>query len=173
MWCQVDHPAVWVVPALGFTAFLRQFCVNVLRTRPRPKPITCFRTLCHLWCCDIMGVAWHHMCSGHVTFVYKRMAGALFEALFCSFSSCKLSVRTPGLPLSTACGWCLMRVGCNASSTSPGWSLLPSSVIIVLALVSSAMSHGGLWYFNETLECHPAPCQYRFHRTAVPFGWCL
>ena len=41
------------------------------------------------------------------------------------------------------CGWCLMRVGRDVSSASPGWSLLPSKVIIVLALVNSAMSPAG------------------------------
>ena len=36
-----------------------------------------------------------------------------------------------------------MRVGRDASSVSPGWSLLPSKVIIVLALVNSAVSPVG------------------------------
>ena len=34
-------------------------------------------------------------------------------------------------------------VGCNTSSASPGGSLLPSTVIIMLALVNSAMSPAG------------------------------
>ena len=34
-------------------------------------------------------------------------------------------------------------VGHNASSASPGWSLLPSTVIIVLALVNSTVSPAG------------------------------
>ena len=65
-----------------------------------------------------------------------------------------------------------MRVGHDVSSTSLGWSLLPPSVIIVLALVNSTVSNGGPRYLNETWECCPTPRQYRFHRTAVPFGWC-
>ena len=40
-------------------------------------------------------------------------------------------------------GWCLMRVGHNASSVSPGWSLLPSTVFIVLALFNNAVSPAG------------------------------
>ena len=36
-----------------------------------------------------------------------------------------------------------MHVGRDASSMSPGWSLLPSTVIIVLALVDSAVSPAG------------------------------
>ena len=142
----------------------------MLQTWPRPKRITCV-----LGCCVIYGVVTsrHHTCIGHVTFFYKRPASASFEALFHSFIFCELLVRTPGSPLSAACDWCLMRVGRDTSSASLGWSVLPSSVIIVLALVNSTVPHGGLWYLNKTWECHPAPCQYRFHRTAVPFGWCL
>ena len=41
------------------------------------------------------------------------------------------------------CGWCLTRVGHDASSASLGWSLLPSTVIIVLTLVNSAVSPAG------------------------------
>ena len=40
-------------------------------------------------------------------------------------------------------GWCLTHVGCDTSSISLGWSLLPSTVIIVLALVNSAVSPAG------------------------------
>ena len=40
-------------------------------------------------------------------------------------------------------GWCLTRVGHDVSSTSPGWSLLPSTVIIVLSLINSAVSPVG------------------------------
>ena len=36
-----------------------------------------------------------------------------------------------------------MRLGRDASSTSPGWSLLPSSIFIVLSLVNSDVSHRG------------------------------
>ena len=36
-----------------------------------------------------------------------------------------------------------MHVGRDVSSTSLGWSLLPSNVIIVLALVNSAVSPAG------------------------------
>ena len=38
-----------------------------------------------------------------------------------------------------------MRVGRNASGMSPGRSLLPSSVLIVLALVNSDVLHRGTW----------------------------
>ena len=37
-------------------------------------------------------------------------------------------------------GWCLTLVGHDASSASQGWSLLPSTVIIVLVLVNSTVS---------------------------------
>ena len=41
------------------------------------------------------------------------------------------------------CGWCLTCVGHDTSSASLGWSLLPSKLIIVLALVNSTMSPAG------------------------------
>ena len=40
-------------------------------------------------------------------------------------------------------GWCPTRVGHKASSVSPDWSLLPSSIFIVLALVNSDVSYQG------------------------------
>ena len=52
-----------------------------------------------------------------------------------------------------------MRVGGDTSSASLGWSLLPSTVIIVLVLVNSAVSPAGTpKYLNETQECHSTPC---------------
>ena len=62
-----------------------------------------------------------------------------FWALACCSSVCRVQryhQRSVG-------GWCLMRVGCDASSASPGWSLLPSTVVIVLALVNSTVSPVG------------------------------
>ena len=47
------------------------------------------------------------------------------------------------------CGWCLTRVGRNVSSASLGWSLLPSNVIIVLALVNSAVSPAGTFVSQQ------------------------
>ena len=61
-----------------------------------------------------------------------------------------------------------MRVGRNASGMSPGRSLLPSSVLIVLALVNSDVLHRGTWVSQRDPGVPP-----HFHRTAVPFGWCL
>ena len=66
----------------------------------------------------------------------------------CSGSSCYsfwFSVHPSGSPLAPTYGWCPMCVGHNTSSTSPGWSLLPSSVFIVLALVNSDVPHQGTW----------------------------
>ena len=79
------------------------------------------------------------MCVGHVTFYYKRSADASWG--FLAFGS---SIRHVCLyHQRPTCGWCLMRAGHNVSSMSPGWSLLPSNIIIVLALVNSAMSPVG------------------------------
>ena len=59
--------------------------------------------------------------------------------LACCSSICQVRLYHQG-PM---CGWCLMHVGHNMSSASLGWSLLPSTVIIVLALVNSAVSPVG------------------------------
>ena len=85
--------------------------------------------------------SWHCMCTGHMTFHYKSSADASFKALLALSS--RPSVRLSGSPLSPAYGWCLTRVGHDVSSTSLGWSLLSSSIIIVLALVNSAVSPKG------------------------------
>ena len=42
-----------------------------------------------------------------------------------------------------------MHVGHDASSASPAWSLLPSSVLIVLALVNSDVPHRGTWVSQQ------------------------
>ena len=110
--------------------------------------------------------SWCHTCTGHVTFCYKRSANALFGALGLWF------ICSSGLPLSPAFGWCLMHVGRDTSSVSPGWSLLPSNIIIVLAWLIVLCPLRKSRYLNETWECLLTPCQYRFHRTAVPFDWC-
>ena len=52
-------------------------------------------------------------------------------------------------------GWCPMRVGHDASSTSLGWSLLPSSILIVLALVNSDVPHQGTWVSQRGLGVLP------------------
>ena len=81
----------------------------------------------------------HHTCVGHMTFYYERSTNTSVGG------SCLLFVHSSGLTLSpeSACGWCLRCVGCNTSSMSLGWSLLPSTVIIVLALVNSTVSPVG------------------------------
>ena len=50
-------------------------------------------------------------------------------------------------------GWCPMRVGHDASSMSPGWSLPPSSVLIVLALVNSDVPRRGTWLSQLPQDC--------------------
>ena len=58
--------------------------------------------------------------------------------------ACCSSIRQVGLyHQRPADGWCITCVGRDVSSASPGWSLLPSTVIIVLALVNSAVSPVG------------------------------
>ena len=76
------------------------------------------------------------MCIGHVTFHYKRPANASVRVLACCLSVCQVQLYNQR----PACGWCLTCVGHDTSSASPGWSLLPSNVIILLASVNSAVS---------------------------------
>ena len=174
VWQLADHLAIRVVPALGFAAFFRQFCVNALWT-------CCVRSVLLVFGCYVIWgggammscvMSRHCMCTSHVTFCYKRSVDTSFGTLL-AFWPFWLLVRPSGLPLSPMYSWCLTHVGRDASSASPGWSLLPSSVFIVLALVNRVCPTRGLRYLNETRECCPAPCQYCFHRTAVPFSWCL
>ena len=100
-------------------------------------------------------ISWHCTYIGHVTFYYKRLPMPQWGVLACcsSIHQVQLYHQRP------SCGWCLMCVGCNASSMSLGGSLLPSTVIIVSALVNSTVSPTGPHkYLNETRECHSTPC---------------
>ena len=155
-------------PCLGFCSHFRQFHVHALWMCCVQSASLIFR--CYITRGAVTSYVTSQLCTctGHMIGCYKRSALLARGTL-----SSRPLVQPSGSPLSPVYGWCLMRVGRDASSASPGWSLLPSSVIIVLALVNSTMSPGGLRYLNETWKCRPTPCQYHFHRTAVPFGWCL
>ena len=100
------------------------------------------------WCC---------MCMGHVTFKYKSSHNASFWALLLwqLLLLVWFLVCPSGSPLAPVYGWCPMCVGHDASSTSLGWSLLPSSVFIVLALVNSNVSHRGTWVSQRDPEVPP------------------
>ena len=137
VWHHTDHPVIWVVPVRGFTAVLGN------------SVLMCFgcaaSEACHLFLDVTLSggavtscvTSRPRMCTGHMTFCYKRRADASFEALL---ALGLWFVHSSGSPLPPTYGWCLTRVG---HDTSPGWSLLPSSVIIVLALVNSAASPEG------------------------------
>ena len=138
MWHQVDHPAIQVVPAQGFVAILGNSVFTYFRCTTSE--------VCHLFL-DVTSprgamtsyvTARLRMCTGHMISCYKRSALLALEAL-----SSRPLVHPSGLPLSPVYGWCLTCIGCDTSSASPGWSLLPSSIIIVLALVNSTMSPRG------------------------------
>ena len=76
MWHQVDHLVIWVVPALGLVAILGN------------SMFTCFgcsASEVHLLFLDVTSSGGAVTCTGHVTFCYKRLADASFEALFSSF----------------------------------------------------------------------------------------
>ena len=72
------------------------------------------------------------MCIGHMTNYYKRP-----QMPWLGFSS----VSSVHLRLSS--GWYLICIGCDASSASLGGSLLPSTIIIVLAGADPGFDQGG------------------------------
>ena len=81
----------------------------------------------------------HFTCIGHMILYYKRPTNASVGGsglLFVHLSGSTLSPETRMWLVPT-------HVVRDASSMSLGWSLLPSNVIIVLALVNSAMSPAG------------------------------
>ena len=90
-------------------------------------------------CYDIICDVTAPHCIGHVTFYYKRSADSLVGG------SCLLFIHSSGLTLSPETHGRLVpkNVSHDVSSASPGWSLLPATVIIVLALFNSAMSPAG------------------------------
>ena len=137
MWRLVDHPAIRVVPAHGFAVFLDNFMLT---------HFGCTTSKAHHLFSDITSST--ALCTGQMTFYYKRSAGTPFRAFW-------LLASPSGSPLSPAYGWCLMHVGRDASSTSLGWSLLPSSIVIVLALVNSAVSPTGTEVSQRDLGVPP------------------
>ena len=66
------------------------------------------------------------VCMGHMTFGYKSLQRAWLGALSAleALTFCKV-LCSPGSPYAPMYGWCLTRVGSDASSMSLGWSLLP------------------------------------------------
>ena len=88
--------------------------------------------------------SWCHACMGHMTFGYKSSQRAWFEALSAQKALMFHKVLcSPGSSLAPTYGWCLTCIGCDTSSVSLGWSLLPSSILVVLVLVNSDIPHQG------------------------------
>ena len=123
------------------TAVFRRFFSGHASDALRPKCVILFSDVTLL---KGAVTSQHHTCIGHVTFYYKRVCQCLgggggggFLPVVCPF------IRFDSYHQRPTCGWCLTRVGHDASSASLGWSLLPSKVIIVLTLVNSTMSPVG------------------------------
>ena len=119
-------------PCPRFAADLGNFVLTHLRHAASEAHHLIFGCYIIWGCCDVMCDVTVPHCINHMTFCYKRSTDILFEAL--------LAFGSSSLPLPPVSGRCLMHVGHNTSSASSGRSLLPSNVIIVLALVNSATS---------------------------------
>ena len=130
-------------PCLGFAAFLGNFVLMCFRCTVSKVHCLIFGRYVVYGAVTSCVMSQCHTCTGHMTFYYKRLASALFSALFGSSRFIRLLVHPSGSPLSPAYSWCLTHVGCDASSMSLDWSLLPSSIVIVLALVNSSVSPKG------------------------------
>ena len=83
VWRLADHPAIWVVPARGFAAFLGNFVLTRFGCTASEARHLFFR--CYIIHGTVM--SWRCTCTGHVTFYYKRSAGASFGALLALFGS--------------------------------------------------------------------------------------
>ena len=146
MWRRAEHLVLRVYRARS-SPVLWPFLGNFLWARlgraldtPRLKYVTLFSDVTSLMstvtsyvmsqCC---------MCISHMTFYYKRSVNALVGGSGLWF------VRSSGSTLSPeTCVWLVPNAcGRDTSSASLGWSLLPSNVIIVLALVNSTVSPAG------------------------------
>ena len=87
MWCQVDHPVIWVVPALGFVTLLGNFTLmhfGCTTSKVRHLFSYVMSSGGAVMSCVMSRCC---MCMGHMTFCYKRSTDALFEALLVLFSS--------------------------------------------------------------------------------------
>ena len=140
-WC-TDHPAFWMFCGCGSWTpgpFLGSFWWTRFGGAAFEARHLIFR--CYIFEEAVTSYVMSQCCTciGHVTFHYKMSANSSVRILACcsSVRQARLYHQRP------VCGWCLMRVGHNISGMSLGWSLLPSNVIIVLALVNSTMSPAG------------------------------
>ena len=114
----------------------------------------CSTSEAHHLICDVTSLN-DAVTSYVMTIYYKTAANASVGVL----AYCLLVHQVQLCHQRPSCGWCLTHVGHNTSSASPGRSLLPLTVIIVLALVNSAVSPAGTHkYLNETWECCSTPC---------------
>ena len=159
VWHHAEHPALWVYHCCITHIFLQPFWTILGRhtlDTACPKHVILFANITSSNDTVTSYVmSQHRKCIGHVTIYYKRATNTSVGVLTCCSSICQVRLyhQRP------VCGWCLTRVGHDTSSTSPGRSLLPSTVIIVLAFVNRAVSPAGTTkYLNETRECHSTPC---------------
>ena len=87
VWCLADYPAIRVVPARGFVAFLGNFMLMCFRRATSEVRLLFLDVMSSGGTVTSCVMSQCHMCTGHMTFCYKRSADASFEALFSSLGS--------------------------------------------------------------------------------------
>ena len=87
VWHQVDHLAIQVVPALGLAAVLGNSMFTHFRHAVSKARLLFLDVTSSGGAVTSCVTSRHRMCNGHMTFCYKRLANALFEALLALASS--------------------------------------------------------------------------------------
>ena len=150
MWNTWCSGCIVAMVLLAIYGHFRQFLGGCTSDAVRPKNVILSANVMSLNSAVMSHVMSQcHTCIGHMTFYYKRATDTLVGVLACcsSVHQVRLYHQRP------ACDWCLMHVGHDVSSTSPGWSLLPLTVII-----STVSPSGILKYLYGTQECCSTPC---------------
>ena len=121
------HPGILGCPCLLFSGILAGYFglarVGCAASDTRHLSLRCYVISDAVMSCMMSQCC---TCMSHMTFGYKSSQRAWFRALSAleALMFCKV-LCSPGSPLAPTYGWCLTRVGRDASSTSLGWSLLP------------------------------------------------
>ena len=87
VWHQADHPAIQVIPVLGFAAILGNSVFTCFGHAASKALLLFLDVTSSEGAMTSCVTSWHCTCTGHMTFSYKRSADASFRALLALFSS--------------------------------------------------------------------------------------